>query len=59
MFLTINVFFDNFGSRRTWKLGRRDITEGHKSIDNSGVNLKCLRTYEFSIVGYNPNVLLV
>ena len=32
----INVFFYNFGSGRTWKLGRRDLTGGHKSVDNSG-----------------------
>ena len=30
----INVFFDYFGSEKTWKLGKRDVTGGHKSIDN-------------------------
>ena len=32
----INVFFDNFGSRRTWKPGKRDVTGGYTFVDNSG-----------------------
>ena len=32
----INVFFDYFGSGRSCKLGRRDVTGGYKSVDNSG-----------------------
>ena len=35
-FLAVAMFFsDNFGSGRTWKLGRRDFTGGHISVDNS------------------------
>ena len=37
----INVFFDNFGSGRDWKLGRRDVDGGHKSVDYSGEGVNC------------------
>ena len=28
--------FTSKSSERTWELGRRDVTGGHKPIDNSG-----------------------
>ena len=31
----INVLLDNFGWGRTWKIVRRDVIGGHKSVDNS------------------------
>ena len=33
---SIKVFLDNSDMGRTWKLRRRDITGGHKSVDYSG-----------------------
>ena len=47
----INVFFDNFGSEKTWKLGRRDVNGGHKSVDNigEGVTVRKLKWWKFEV----------
>ena len=36
-------FFDNLGSGRTWKLGRRDVTGGHRSVDNFGEGVTVMK----------------
>ena len=36
-FLTVSMFSSIFFcSGKTWKIGRRDVTGGHESVDNSG-----------------------
>ena len=44
--------FNNFGSGRTWKLGRRDVIGGHESVDNSGegVSVRKLTWRQFEVI---------
>ena len=53
----INVFFDNFCSGRTWKIGRRDISGGHKSVDNfgEGVTVITLTWWQFEVLAEFPS----
>ena len=39
----IKVVFYKFGSGAIWKFGRRDITEGLESVDNSGKGVSVRR----------------
>ena len=57
-FLLYQCFFlDNFGLERTWKLGRRDVSGGHKFVDNSGegVTVRKLKWWRIIVLAEFPS----